>query len=88
MPADNLTRVEAQERAAQVQTESYEIALDLTTGAETFRADTTIRFRATEGTSTFLDAITTAVHSIELNGESIATSAAGKRHDRNNKKEE
>ena len=76
MPADNLTRVEAQERAAQVQTESYEIALDLTTGAETFRADTTIRFRATEGTSTFLDAITTAVHSIELNGESIATSAA------------
>ena len=76
MPADNLTRVEAQERAAQVQTDSYEIALDLTTGAETFRADTTIRFRATEGASTFLDAITTAVHSIELNGQPVDVSVA------------
>ena len=68
MPGTNLTRVEAQERASAISTESYEVALDLTTGAETFAADTTVRFTATPGASTFIDIVAKSVESIELNG--------------------
>lgn len=71
MPGENLTRAEAQERAALVSTQSYEIALDLTTGPETFRSTTTVRFTATPGASTFIDAITRTVHAVTLNGTSL-----------------
>ena len=69
MPGTNLTRAEAQERAAIVRTESYEVALDLTTSAETFAAVTTVRFAAEPGAETFIDLIADAVESVELNGE-------------------
>ncbi|QCQ18123.1 aminopeptidase N [Microbacterium sp. RG1] len=75
MPGENLTRIEAQERRAVVDTESYEIALDLTTGAELFRSTSTIRFAATEGASTFVDLIAERVHRITLNGVDIDPSA-------------
>jgi len=75
VPGENLTRTEAQERRAIVDTESYEIALDLTTGAELFRSTSTIRFAATEGASTFVDLIAERVHRITLNGVDIDTSA-------------
>lgn len=75
MPGENLTRIEAQERRAVVDTESYEIALDLTTGAELFRSTSTIRFAATEGASTFVDLIAERVHRITLNGVDIDASA-------------
>ncbi|MBK0420180.1 aminopeptidase N [Leucobacter sp. CSA1] len=68
MPGENLTRAEAQERAAIVTTESYEVALDLTRGPERFRADTTVRFSAAEGAGTFIDLIAAEVLSVELNG--------------------
>jgi aminopeptidase N len=68
LPGENLTRVEAQERAALVSTHSYDVALDLTTGPETFLSTTTVRFSGTEGASTFIDAITRTVHSITFNG--------------------
>lgn len=68
MPGENLTRVEAQERASLVSTSSYDVVLDLTTGPETFLSTTTVRFAATEGASTFIDAITRTVHSVTLNG--------------------
>ncbi|MGG7463764.1 aminopeptidase N [Plantibacter sp. YIM 135347] len=68
MPGENLTRVEAQERKALVDTAHYEVVLDLTTGAETFRSTTTVRFAAKPGSSTFIDAITRTVHSVTLNG--------------------
>ncbi|MFJ8893546.1 aminopeptidase N [Leifsonia sp. NPDC102414] len=68
MPGENLTRVEAQERASLVSTNSYEVVLDLTTGPETFLSTTTVRFDAEEGSSTFIDAITRTVHSVTLNG--------------------
>ncbi len=67
LPGENLTRIEAQERASLVRTHAYEVALDLTTGPETFRSTTTVRFSATEGASTFIDAITRTVHSVVLN---------------------
>ncbi|WP_431277290.1 aminopeptidase N [Leifsonia poae] len=71
MPGENLTRVEAQERAALVSTHSYDVTLDLTTGPETFLSTTTVTFSASEGASTFIDAITRTVHSVTLNGAEL-----------------
>ena len=71
MPGENLTRIEAQERRAIVDTESYEIALDLTKGAEVFGSRSVVRFTATEGSSTFIDLIAREVREITLNGEQI-----------------
>ncbi len=75
MPGDNLTRAEAQERKRQVETESYLIALDLTTGPEVFRSTSTVVFTATPGASTFIDAITRTVHSVTLNGVELDAAA-------------
>ena len=68
MPGENLTRVEAQERKALIDVSTYDITLDLTTGDETFASTTTVTFAATEGSSTFIDAITRTVRSVTLNG--------------------
>ncbi len=76
MPGENLTRSEAQERRAIVDTSAYEIALDLTTGAEVFRTRTVIRFTADEGASTFVDLIARDVHEITLNGRAIDPATA------------
>ncbi len=71
MPGENLTRLEAQERARIIAVDSYEIALDLTSSPETFRSTTTIRFDARGGTRTFVDAITAQVHEVTLNGTKL-----------------
>jgi len=71
VPAENLTRDEARQRAATVQTQSYEVRLDLTTGPEVFRAETTVRFTATPGADTFIDLIAREVHSVDLNGTAL-----------------
>jgi aminopeptidase N len=76
MPGENLTRIEAAERRAIVDTQSYDVTLDLTTGDETFLSTTTVKFTAKEGSSTFIDAFTRTVHSIELNGVAVDPSAA------------
>ncbi|NUU06660.1 aminopeptidase N [Leifsonia sp. C5G2] len=75
MPGENLTRIEAQERASLVRTHSYDVSLDLTTGPETFRSTTTVRFSAKKGSSTFIDAITRTVHSVTLNGVELDPAA-------------
>jgi aminopeptidase N len=75
VPGENLTRVEAQERAALLAVSSYDVVLDLTQGAETFRSTTTVRFDATPGASTFIDAITRTVHSVTLNGRPLDVAA-------------
>ena len=75
MPGENLTRTEAQERAAVVAVQTYDVELDLTRGAETFGSTTRVRFTATPGASTFIDAITKAVHSVELNGAALDVAA-------------
>ncbi|XPP25739.1 MAG: aminopeptidase N [Leucobacter sp.] len=71
MPGENLTRAEARERAGVISTHSYDVALDLASGAELFRAETTVRFDATPGASTFIDLIAETVHRIELNGHPL-----------------
>lgn len=71
MPGQNLTRAEAAERAAAVRVGSYDVALDLTRGEETFHSVTTARFTATPGTTTFIDLIAPAVHRVTLNGREL-----------------
>ncbi|WP_062204314.1 aminopeptidase N [Demequina salsinemoris] len=71
MPGTNLTRAEAEARAAVVTTDGYDIELDLTTSETTFRSTSTVTFSATPGESTFIDLIAPSVLSITLNGESL-----------------
>jgi aminopeptidase N len=72
MPGANLTRVEAQERKSIVAAPvHYNVALDLTQGANNFGSDVTITFDAQEGTGTFLDLIADHVDVVVLNGESL-----------------
>ncbi|WP_111719015.1 aminopeptidase N [Homoserinimonas sp. OAct 916] len=75
MPGENLTRDEARERATLVNVSRYEIALDFTTGPETFLSTTTVAFTASAGASTFIDAITRTVHSVTLNGVELDPAA-------------
>jgi aminopeptidase N len=68
----NLTRAEAQERAALLDVTSYDVTLDLTTGDKTFRTTTVVRFTCrTPGASTFVDLIASDVHEVVLNGRSL-----------------
>ncbi|TQJ32008.1 aminopeptidase N [Microbacterium sp. SLBN-146] len=76
MPGENLTRIEAQERREIVQTHAYEVAIDVTRGAEIFGSRSVIRFAATEGADTFIDLIARDVREITLNGRSIDPSTS------------
>lgn len=57
VPGENLTRSEAQERRSIIDTQSYEIALDLTKGPEVFGSRSVVRFTGTPGGFTFIDLI-------------------------------
>ena len=78
MPGENLTRSEARARAKNITVRSYDISIDLRDArtSDTFRTITEVSFLADEGSSTFIDAITHAVHSISLNGITLDTSVA------------
>ncbi len=72
MPGKNLTRDEAQDRAALLSVASYDVALDLTTGPTNFRTRSNVTFTTSEeGASTFIDLIAASVEQITLNGESL-----------------
>jgi len=72
MTEDNLTRAEAQDRATKLSGVSYTVALDLTTGDETFLSDTTVRFQGNlVGLSTFIDLDAANVREATLNGRTI-----------------
>lgn len=73
MSGTNITRLEASERSAVVQAQTYEIELDLSTRDDTFSSKTTVHFTAREDNSTWIDFIAPKVKSIELNGESLDT---------------
>ena len=73
MSGTNITRLEASERSAVVQAQTYNIELDLSTRDDTFSSKTTVHFTAREGNSTWIDFIAPKVQSIELNGESLDT---------------
>ena len=67
----NITRAEAAARAAMLRSQSYEVTLDLTRGAEVFGSRTVVRFAATAGANTFIDLIARDVREISLNGEQL-----------------
>ncbi len=72
MPGTNLTRAEAEERAALVAVTSYDVELDLTTSPRTFATTSSITFTcARPGSGTFVDFIGESVQSITLNGTSL-----------------
>ena len=71
VPGMNLTRDEARERAAHLTVSSYDVRLDLTTGADRFGSQTLVRFTSTPGASTFIDLVAPAVHAVELNGQAL-----------------
>ncbi len=70
MAGTNITRDEAQERAATVEpsTVHYTVELDLTRGDTAFKSTTTVRFAASEGSTTWLDLIAAKVHEVVVNG--------------------
>ncbi|NUU30067.1 aminopeptidase N [Arthrobacter sp. C9C5] len=67
----NLTRAEARERAELIAVDSYDVSLDLTRGEKVFGSTTAVKFTAKPGSSTFIDAVTHAVHSVTLNGREL-----------------
>jgi aminopeptidase N len=78
--APNLTRDDAQRRAALLEVESYAIELDLTNGLGqpgegTFRSTTTVRFGSREaGASCWIDLVADDVLRAELNGAPLDVS--------------
>jgi len=81
VPTDNLTRTETQERAALLHVESYSVELDVTQGTETFAATTTVRFSSrTAGASTWIDAITSTVRQVTLNGVELDPASVSDGH--------
>ncbi|MFE0643856.1 aminopeptidase N [Streptomyces sp. NPDC058877] len=78
MPGTNLTREEAQQRAALLTVDAYEVELDLTGAQEggTYRSVTTVRFDSAEaGAETFIDLVAPAVHEVVLNGRPLDVAA-------------
>ena len=76
MPGNNLSRAEAAERSNHLKVHHYDIALDVTTGEETFLARTKVTFSCSkDGYSTFIDAVGKKIISATLNGEAVDTSS-------------
>ncbi|MGW3492336.1 aminopeptidase N [Streptomyces sp. NPDC001020] len=80
MPGENLSRDEAQERAALLSVDGYDVSLDLRSAVgdapadepHTFRSVTTIRFRCAEpGATSFADLIAPSVTAVSLNGKDL-----------------
>ncbi|MFJ7419459.1 aminopeptidase N [Streptomyces uncialis] len=78
MPGTNLTREEAQRRAALLTVDSYGIDLDLGGAQEggTYRSVTTVRFDSAEADAeTFIDLVAPEVHEVVLNGAALDPAA-------------
>ena len=74
--SENITRAEAKERSALVETHAYEVVLDVTSDGPTFSTVTTVTFGCRQpGASTWIDLIAPTVHSVVLNGVALDVSA-------------
>ena len=79
---ENITRAEAQERSQLIESRTYDVLLDLTTGPTTFATTTTVTFGCrTPGFSTWIDLIAPTVTSVVLNGvaQNVTESFEGSR---------
>jgi hypothetical protein len=66
------TKADAQARAALIEVDSYEIFLDLTAGADTFRSRTEIRFRCrAPGAASYANLTASTVSQLRLNGRDL-----------------
>ncbi|MBB4904593.1 aminopeptidase N [Actinophytocola algeriensis] len=80
MAPPNLTRDEAQQRAALLDVRSYDVELDLTDGGgkpgdTTFTSTTTVRFASKEaGADTWIDLVAASVENATLNGTAVDVS--------------
>jgi aminopeptidase N len=72
MPGTNLTRDEAAQRSAMLETRSYAVELDLTCGPETFATTSTVAFScATPGERSWIDFVGPSVERVVLNGTEL-----------------
>jgi aminopeptidase N len=69
--AENLTRDEAEARAALLTVESYVVHLDLDRGDERFGSRSTVTFEASRDGDTFLDLTAARVERVTLDGEDL-----------------
>ncbi len=75
---DNLTRADAFARSALVGDVTYDVALDLTAGDETFGSRTVVTFTCREpGVATFIDLDAAGVDAATLNGRTLPADAFG-----------
>ena len=73
---NNLTRDEARERRRLLQVSSYQVDLDLTGGADTFRSCSTVRFGCSSpGASSFIELTAPAIREVVLNGTPVPATA-------------
>ncbi|MFX0537928.1 aminopeptidase N [Ornithinimicrobium sp. Y1847] len=72
MPGTNLTRDEATQRSEIIATDSYEVELDLTQGAQTFATRSRVRFSCSRpGEPTWIDFVGPSVEKVVLNGREL-----------------
>lgn len=76
MGRPDLTRAEAEERAALIGSPAYDVTLDLTGDDGRFRSETLVRFTATPGASTFIESTTAELHEVTLNGAALDAASA------------
>jgi aminopeptidase N len=75
VPGINISRIEAKERADHLFVHSYDVTLDVTTGAEVFYSKSVTKFSCNApGYSTFIDACGRSIISATLNGSPVDTS--------------
>jgi aminopeptidase N len=80
MGRPDLTRAEAEERAALIGSPAYDVTLDLTRDDGRFRSETLVRFTATPGASTFIESTTAELHEVVLNGVALDTASVSDGH--------
>ncbi|MBI2760609.1 MAG: aminopeptidase N [Chloroflexi bacterium] len=68
---DVLTQVEAESRAARVSNTTYDLALSLTRGSDSYQGEVTIRFDLTGEGDLFLDARGKRIDVLEVNGRAV-----------------
>ncbi len=75
--AHNISRSEAQQRSAILDTASYDVTVDVSGTEPTFPTTTTVHFTCrAPGAHTWIDLVAAAVHSITLNGRAIDPATA------------
>jgi aminopeptidase N len=75
--AENLTRDEAEARAALLSVDSYVVHLDLDRGAERFGSRSTVTFEVAHDGDTFLDLTAARVERLTLDGEDLDLDRVG-----------